>query len=311
MDGLLLVDKPAGPTSHDVVERMRRILREPRIGHTGTLDPAATGLLPLVLGRATRLARFLSASDKSYEAAIRLGVTTATGDAGGESVGPPYVGPLPVRDAIDRALNAFRGTYPQRPPAFSAKRIAGQRSYKIARRARSSPDEGALPVQAAAVNVTAHTIDLVSYESDTLTLRLDVSAGFYVRSLAHDLGQHLGPGAHLVTLRRTRAGAFTVDDAIPLAIAEQQPERAVAAVVPMAGMLANWSSVVLSAEGVRRALNGRDLGPGDIQRTSGSGMLAARPSFAHVRLIDDAGELIGIGEPANTPGLLHPSVVLR
>src|SRR5207247_6852570 len=127
-------------------------------------------------------------------------------------------------------------------------------------------------------------------------------------SLGERSGQDLGPGADLVTLGRTRAGAFTVGDAVPVGIAEQQPERAVAAVVPMAGMLANWSSVVLSAEGVRRALNGRDLGPGDIQRTSGSGMLAARPSFAHVRLIDDAGELIGIGEPANTPGLLHPSV---
>src|SRR3989475_9224664 len=114
MDGLLVIDRPAGPTSHDVVACLRRVLGEHRIGHTGTLDPAATGLLPLVLGRATRLARFLSASDKSYEAAIRLGVTTATGDAGGESVGPPYVGPLPLRDAIDRALNAFRGTYPQR-----------------------------------------------------------------------------------------------------------------------------------------------------------------------------------------------------
>src|SRR5205814_6083364 len=131
--------KPPGPTSHDVVERMRRILHEPRIGHTGTLDPAATGLLPLVLGRATRLARFLSASDKSYEAAIRLGVTTATGDAGGESVGAPYVGPLRLRGAIDRALNAFRGTYPQRPPAFCANGIAGQRSSQIARRHIPNP----------------------------------------------------------------------------------------------------------------------------------------------------------------------------
>jgi tRNA pseudouridine55 synthase len=310
MDGLLLIDKPAGPTSHDVVERMRRVLHQPRIGHTGTLDPAATGLLPLVLGRATRLARFLSASDKTYEAAIRLGVTTATADAGGEPVGPPYVGPMPTRDAIDRALDAFRGTHPQRPPAFSAKRIAGQRSYKLARRARSHPDWSAVAVQAAAVNVTAHAIDLLEYESQTLTLRLDVSAGFYVRSLAHDLGQDLGIGAHLMTLRRTRAGAFTVDEAIPLAAAEQQPERAVAAIVPMAGMLANWSSVVLSAEGVRRALNGRDLGPGDIQATPAGGNLVCSLS-GHVRLVDHAGELIGIGEPANTPGLLHPSVVLR
>jgi tRNA pseudouridine55 synthase len=310
MDGLLLVDKPAGPTSHDVVERMRRSLREPRIGHTGTLDPAATGLLPLVLGRATRLARFLSASDKTYVAAIRLGVRTATADADGAPLGMPHEGPLPSRDAIDRALDAFRGTYPQRPPAFSAKRIAGQRSYKIARRAHAHPDHGAVAVQPSAVNVTAHAIDIVSYERHTLTVRVECSAGFYIRSLAHDLGEHLATGAHLTTLRRTRAGTFTVDDAMPLAAAEQQPERAAAAMVPMAAMLAHWSSVVLSAEGVRRALNGRDLGPGDIQGRSAGGNHAI-PSFGQVRLIDDAGELIGIGEPTATPGLLHPSVVLR
>src|SRR5436309_5063717 len=162
MDGLLLVDKPSGPTSHDVVERMRIVLGERRIGHTGTLDPAATGLLPLVLGRATRLARFLSASDKSYDAAVRLGITTSTGDADGEPAGPPYGGPLPSREAVDRALDAFRGTFSQRPPAFSAKRIAGRRSYLLARRARSHPDPGADLVQAPAVAVTAHRIDLVS-----------------------------------------------------------------------------------------------------------------------------------------------------
>jgi tRNA pseudouridine55 synthase len=309
MDGLILVDKPAGPTSHDVVERMRRVLGEPRIGHTGTLDPAATGLLPLVLGRATRLARFLSASDKAYAAAIRLGVTTATGDAEGDPVATPYVGPLPSRDAIDRALDAFRGTHPQQPPAFSAKRIAGQRSYKLARRARANPDRGAL-VQPAAVDVTAHAIDIVSYESDTLTLLVECSSGFYVRSLAHDLGQHLGIGGYLTMLRRIRAGRFTVDEAIPLADAERQPQRAAAAIVPMVGMLANWSSVVLSAEGVRRARNGRDLGPADIQRMSAGNPVGRAPA-GQVLLVDDAGELIGIGEPRDTPGLLHPSVVLR
>src|SRR5437867_3916489 len=154
MDGLLLVDKPAGPTSHDVVARMRRVLRERRIGHTGTLDPAATGLLPLVVGRATRLARFVSGSDKTYDAAIRIGVSTATGDAHGDPVAAAYAGQLPSRETIDRALDAFRGTYPQRPPAFSAKKIAGQRSYQLARRPSVAGDNlPPRPIQPAAVNV--------------------------------------------------------------------------------------------------------------------------------------------------------------
>src|SRR5437762_251006 len=135
MDGLLVVDKPAGPTSHDVVARVRRILKERGVGHTGTLDPAATGVLPLVLGRATRLARFLSASDKTYEAAIHLGVSTDTADADGTPVGTPYAGALPSRDAIDRALDGFRGSFLQEPPQYSAKKIGGKRSYTLARAA--------------------------------------------------------------------------------------------------------------------------------------------------------------------------------
>src|SRR5213596_25639 len=115
MDGLLIIDKPSGPTSHDVVARVRRVLRERRVGHTGTLDPAATGVLPLVVGRATRLARFLSAGDKSYEAVVRLGVSTDSGDAEGRPIGSAFAGPLPSRDAIDRALDPFRGTFLQQP----------------------------------------------------------------------------------------------------------------------------------------------------------------------------------------------------
>src|SRR5438128_3508871 len=126
MDGLLIVDKPAGPTSHDVVARVRRRLRERRVGHTGTLDPAASGVLPLVLGRATRLARFLSASDKTYEAEIRLGAATDTYDALGVVSGPMHQGPWPAREQIERALDAFRGSFLQSPPAFSAKKIGGR-----------------------------------------------------------------------------------------------------------------------------------------------------------------------------------------
>src|SRR4051812_43461174 len=139
MDGLLVVDKPAGPTSHDVVAIVRRVVGERRIGHTGTLDPAATGVLPLVLGRATRLARFLSSSDKEYEARVRVGIETDTYDADGQPVGVAHAGLSPSRDEIDRALDAFRGTFLQKPPAYSAKKIDGQRSYALARVARLKP----------------------------------------------------------------------------------------------------------------------------------------------------------------------------
>src|SRR3954464_13507380 len=138
MDGLLVVDKPGGPTSPDVVARVRRALDERRVGHTGTLDPAATGVLALVLGRATRLAQFLSGSSKSYEAVVRFGFTTDTGDAQGRGVDRVGSGPMPSRDAIDAALCEFRGTFLQQPPAFSAKKIGGQRSYKLARAARTA-----------------------------------------------------------------------------------------------------------------------------------------------------------------------------
>jgi tRNA pseudouridine55 synthase len=307
MDGLLLVDKPAGPTSHDVVARMRRALGERRIGHTGTLDPAATGLLPLVLGRATRLARFLSASEKTYAADLRLGVATDSGDAHGRPVGTAYHGPLPSLDVIEQALDAFRGTYLQRPPALSARRIAGQRSYELARR---HLDRGSAPVRPAATRVTVSSIRIVTYEGQTIRLLVECSAGFYVRSLAHELGECLRTGAHLTALRRTRTGPFTVETAIELAAAEQHPERAAAAVIPMPGMLPGWSSVVLTSEGVRHALNGCDLGPTDIRSPSGFEG-GPPPGFAHVRLMDAAGDLIGVAEPAGTPGLLHPSVVLR
>src|SRR5258705_7081862 len=192
MDGLLIVDKPAGPSSHDVVARVRRALGERRIGHTGTLDPAATGVLALVLGRATRLAQFLSGSDKPYEAVVRLGFSTDTADAQGRATGGAIDAALPGREAIDAALDTFRGTFLQQPPAFSAKKIDGKRSHKLARahrknfqqlRADSGPASLRLPQPA---TVTATAIDIVALDGDTVTLRVDCSAGFYVRSLAHD-----------------------------------------------------------------------------------------------------------------------------
>jgi tRNA pseudouridine55 synthase len=296
MDGLLLVDKPAGPTSHDVVARMRRVLRERRVGHTGTLDPAATGLLALVVGRATRLAQFMNTSDKSYEAVVRIGFATDTRDASGLPIGERYEGALPSRDELERTLDAFRGTFRQQPPAFSAKRVAGKRSHALAR-ARIST----LP---APTTVTTAAINIVRVDNDLVTLTVDCSAGFYVRSLAHDLGEALGSGAHLAALRRTRIGEFTLDESIALEAAERDPEQAASRVLPLSRLLTAWSPIVLTADGVRRALHGRDLGPTDAQTGFGMGDLGC------VRLLDPSGDLIGIAGPARTIGLLHPSVVL-
>jgi len=311
MDGLLVIDKPAGLTSHDVVERMRRVLGERRVGHTGTLDPAATGVLPLVIGRATRLARFLSGAPKAYEATIRLGVSTDTYDAEGAPSGEPYRGRWPAREQIDEALDAFRGTFVQQPPAHSAKKIAGERSYDLARRARrpgtrdpergtGNPEPVSLPRP---VSVTVHRLELLSASDDLVTIRVDCSAGFYVRSLAHDLGARLGTGAHLAALRRIRSGDLEVTDALPLARAEADHAAAAAAVVPLERMLPGLQAAVLTEEGAKRAAHGRDLGPADFARPPVEGDRA-------VRLLNASGGLVGIAEPAAAGGALHPSVVL-
>jgi len=333
MDGLLVIDKPAGPTSHGVVARVRRALGERRIGHTGTLDPAATGVLPLVLGRATRLARFLSASDKSYDAVFRLGSSTDTNDAEGAAIGPSYQGPLPSREVIDRALDAFRGIFLQQPPAYSAKKIDGERSYRLARAAaRQRSFTGAkalLPARTDAdaspetarvsrrrspdpVSVTVGAIDIVRVDGDRVTVRVTCSAGFYVRALAHDLGEQLGIGAHLLSLRRTRSGDVTLDQALALDAIEQDPGRGLRAVVPLSQMLPGLASVMLTSEGVRRAVHGRDIGPADLEkgvRPLFGGDLEKGPYPFFVRLVDPGGDLVAIASPAAS-GLLHPAVVL-
>jgi tRNA pseudouridine55 synthase len=302
MDGLLLVDKPAGPTSHDVVARMRRALREKRIGHTGTLDPLATGLLALVLGKATRLAQFLSASDKSYDATIRLGFATDTADADGLTIGEVYDGVWPTRDAIEAALEPFRGTFLQRPPAFSAKKIDGRRSYAIARAARAGADLE--PRATAPVNVTTHRLEIVNAESDTVTLRVDCSAGFYIRSLAHDLGERLGIGAHLTALRRTRSGDFDITRAITLDAAERDPGLAAQSIVAMSEMLPGAPSVTLTGEGVRHVTHGRAVGPTDFAS------IVPGPIAPLVRLLDADGELVALARGKGDSVLLHPFVVL-
>jgi tRNA pseudouridine55 synthase len=314
MDGLLIVDKPSGPTSHDVVARLRRVLRERRIGHTGTLDPLATGVLPLVVGRATRLARFLNASDKAYDAVIALGCATDTGDRLGTPIARATSGEAPAigRDAIERALDGFRGTYLQQPPVYSAKKIGGRRSYALARAgsvSKSVPESVPLRPQ----SVTVHRLELIAVEGNLVTLGLDCSAGFYVRSLAHDLGERLATGAHLAELRRTRSGEYTVDEAMPLDTAERDPGAAAERLIPLSQMLRRLPVVELTADGVRRARHGQDVGPADSEKGVGSRFLTASAKTTpdpFFRLLDPAGELVGIAEPTGIAGLLHPFVVL-
>ena len=315
MDGLLVIDKPVGPTSHDVVARVRRILGEQRVGHTGTLDPGASGVLPLVVGRATRLARFLSAAGKSYDAAIQLGVATDTGDSTGTPVGRAFHGPFPGRESIDRALDAFRGTFLQQPPAYSAKKIGGKRSHRLAREASRTlaaapalPASSALAVLPAPVSVTVYALELGGVDGGRVTLSVECSAGFYVRGLAHDLGERLGVGGHLAALKRVRSGDLTLADATGLSGLELDPPAALAALVPLAQMLPALTALTLTREGARRAGHGLDLGPADLE--GGPVALASAGGTGPFRLLDTAGDLIAVAEPIEGPGLLHPAVVL-
>jgi tRNA pseudouridine55 synthase len=299
MDGVLIIDKPAGPTSHDVVARVRRTLRTPRIGHTGTLDPLATGVLPLVIGRATRLASFLSGAEKEYDAGVRLGLATDTFDAA-HRLGPAPEPPAGVDfDRIDRALDEFRGAFDQSPPAYSAKKINGVAAYKLARQQ--------VAVQPKAVRVVVTHLSLMSYELGLARVRVRASAGFYVRSLAHDLGLRLGCGAHLETLRRVRAGAFEEDAAVPLEAVEAAGPAATRFILPLERLLLDVPSVMLNERGARRAAHGNELTPGDLSRAPATSTGGGTP--AQWRLLDGAGMLVGIAE-SRPGGVLHPVIVL-
>ena len=204
MDGLLVIDKPGGMTSHDVVHRLRKITGERSIGHLGTLDPMATGVLPLMLGSYTRLAQFFSSAEKSYAGTIRFGFATDTYDAEGDMVGE-RVGLSLTLEQVRFAAARFHGKIEQMPPAFSAKKIAGVPAYKMARAGK--------PVELKPATIQISSFEILDLAGDEARFSMSVSAGGYVRSVAHDLGCVLGCGAHLSSLRRTRAGPFTLDHA--------------------------------------------------------------------------------------------------
>jgi tRNA pseudouridine55 synthase len=204
MNGVLIIDKPSGLTSHDVVNRVRRILKERSVGHLGTLDPLATGVLPLVIGSLTRLAQFYTASEKAYEGVIRFGFATDTYDADGEALGIPQ--PVaPTLDEVRQIAAGFRGFVEQMPPPFSAKKIQGVPAYKLARKHK---DVALKPVR-----VEIKEFEILGVDGDRASFQARVASGTYLRSVAHDMGQQMGCGAHLQSLRRTAVAEFDLADA--------------------------------------------------------------------------------------------------
>ena len=274
------MDKPAGPTSHDVVARVRRVFGIRAVGHAGTLDPFATGLLVLVLGAATRLARFVEAEPKTYLATARLGVRTATDDATGEVVERAEPAAWPPVTAVEQELERLAGTQLQRPPAYSAKLVGGQRSYRLARKGAE--------VALEPVEVTVHRIGLTDYAPPLVSFRVTVSSGTYVRALGRDLGTALGTGAHLTALRREAIGGFHVAQAVPL-------ERLEAGgLIPPESLVARLAQVELRDDETVAVSHGRAvLREG---ATAGEAALLAR------------GRLVAVARAV--PGGWHPSVVL-
>ncbi|HZG52918.1 MAG TPA: tRNA pseudouridine(55) synthase TruB [Pyrinomonadaceae bacterium] len=320
MDGALIIDKPAGWTSHDVVARVRRVLGERRVGHTGTLDPFATGVLVVLVGRATRLAQFLSGAEKEYDALVRFGYATETGDLTGarrepsppeDVAGEASKAGRPCaewkRAEVERALESLRGEREQVPPMYSAKKVQGQKLYELARRG--------VEVERAAVGVRISVLEMLEAgdawrrenADGTCDLRVRVvcSAGTYIRVLAEDLGARLGAGAHLAALRRTRAGAFRLAEAVtPEALAERAEARgADKLLIAPDATLPELPFVHLTAEDARRARHGAA-----VRRPDESG--SSWREGERVRMRDAAGKLIAVGVYDAARGRLQPRVML-
>ena len=303
----MLVDKPAGPTSHDVVAIVRRTMGIRSAGHTGTLDPFATGLLVILLGRATRLARFVSGQPKRYLATARLGFGTTTDDLLGEPLPPGSRDPGAIRlESLAEALGEFVGKGTQRPPAFSARHVDGERSYRLARRG--------VEVELPESDVTIHEMTLVAQEQDCVTFRVTVSAGTYIRAIARDLGERLGTGAHLTALRREAIGPIEVSRAVPLAALTRDTP-----VLSPLDVVAHLPVHELDDVGARAVGHGRSVAATD---TDGTGAEVADAKGVGTEGAGDAdadrertvalvfeGRLVAVASARE--GRLHPSVVLE
>jgi tRNA pseudouridine55 synthase len=293
LDGVIVIDKPEGWTSHDVVNQVRRIAGTKKVGHLGTLDPIATGVLPLVIERATRLAQFYTRSDKIYEGLVRFGWSTTSYDRAGEPTS--YERQVTIDpEELERHLEKMRGEIMQTPPAVSAKKVEGKRAYELARKN--------IAVELEPVKVHIYELTVLSVDGPLVKLRAHCSGGTYMRSIAHDLGLAIGCGAHLQELRRTASGEFEIHHARTL---EQlkglaADERLVDALVPAAQLLPGMPSVFVDDLTARLVRNGRNFPASPFR---------SQPASKYVKAVTRTGELVAIGE-AVLPNLYHPVVVL-
>lgn len=294
VDGALIVDKPSGWTSHDVVNKVRRFAGTRKVGHLGTLDPSATGVLPLVIGRATRLAQFYTHNDKVYEAVIRFGYATDTYDADGQPMSSVQTVTV-AADELESVLAKFRGRFVQTPPAISAKKIGGRPAHELARKNQ--------PVELKPVEVEVFSLDLLSVDGCEARIRVHCASGTYIRSIAHDVGQFLGCGAHLACLRRLQSGDFKIEDAHDLDELRHLAEngRFAEVVIPAANLLPTFPSEQVDAITAVQIRNGRTFRVSPFQVSA---------TARYVKALGSSGELIAVGE-AFMPHVYQPIVVLQ
>ncbi len=293
MNGVIVVDKPQGWTSHDVVNRMRRLAGTKRVGHLGTLDPMATGVLPLLLNKATRLAQFFSINEKTYEGTVRFGFATKSYDADGEPTSADAA-PLLTPAQAESVLAPFRGTFQQVPPAVSAKKINGRPAHELARKN--------ILVEMKPVAVTVLSLEILRVEGSEVDIRVHCTAGTYLRSIAHDAGCLLGCGAHLSRLRRIQSGSFAIAQARTLdQLGELAANDALTqALIPSAELLPELPLEIVDQLTESHIRQGRDFRVSPF-RTRGLSRL--------VKAVNGDGELIAIGE-AVLPNIYHPMLVL-
>jgi tRNA pseudouridine55 synthase len=293
VDGVLVVDKPEGWTSHDAVDKVRRLVNTRRVGHLGTLDPIATGVLPLVVGKVTRLAQFYMRGEKRYDAVVHIGYSTVTYDRAGTPTSP-VTEPAVDRRQLEEVLERFRGVFEQMPPPISAKKIGGKPAYRLARKN--------LPVELRPVEVTVHSIELVNVEGPEARIVVRCTAGTYMRSIAHDLGKAVGCGGFLQSLCRTASGEFTLEQARTVEELEKlaAENRLDEVLIPAARLLPDFPSELVDPLTAGQIRQGRDF------RVS---PFRAHAGVRYVKAVTQDGKLVAIGE-VKLPNVYHPFLVL-
>ncbi len=293
MNGLLVINKPQNWTSHDVVNKARGLLQEKKIGHTGTLDPLATGVLVLCVGKATKIVRYLEADDKEYIAELKLGATTDTLDSAGCILETREYSP-PSRDEVQHALDRFRGNILQRPPAYSAVKVSGVPSYRLARQGTILEHEER--------PVTISEITLLEYRDPLVRFSVTCSKGTYIRTLCADIGAFLGAGAHLTALVRTRSGRFRIEQAIDLGQLAQKASLGIAEqmLLPLSEALGSFAAVTVDPTEALRISHGNSISipPG----------FAANDSQPLIQVLDRDGRMLAIAK--TNAGLIRPEVVI-